>query len=204
VVDGMEMTAASVIPDDAFDLTSYKPTHEPVTLYSRHRRIGPAQGEHETDSDERDRHIWAETLRRQLSTKRRPGSGARPALEVRCEQRHPLLRLVMSPWGLVPLTCSSEEWQREELLETPHPGPLNAGTAVQRRARVEKKHRFVNRVHGEHSKAGRPRTLSEWPEDRPFPPASCPCHAEVPFAAADVKKWLRSARRALVYPRDVV
>lgn len=197
MVDGVAVTAAAELPE--YDLTDYKPTREPVTLFRGYRRIGLERTQEPPPAVSQEALCWAETLRIHLSTERRPGPRARPLLEARCAERHPLLRVLTSPWGLVPLTRTSDEFVGEEPDPAVTGTPLNASMAVRRRPVTRKTRRFVHRFHAEELEPGLPRTLKDWPDERPLPPASCPCHAEVVFWPADVRKWLASASRVVVY-----
>jgi hypothetical protein len=137
---------------------------------------------------------FLEALRRQLSNKRRP---AEFVLQVRCEKAHPLLWVVPSPWGLVPVTRTSEE---------PEDSDVDQGWSVpgvvQKTAGPEPG-RFTHDFHVELLEPDRPRTLQDWPDDRPLPPASCPCHAEVVLAVPQLREWLSSARRTVTYRRSL-
>ncbi len=109
--------------------------------------------------------------------------------------------LVPSPWGLVPISRTSDEPD-----DVDHEGELTwlpiGGEPVTRQTTPRRARRFTNHFHGEDLEPGRPLTLGEWPEDRPLPPASCPCYAEVVLTVADVRAWLASARRSVTYRRS--
>ncbi len=194
MVDGMVVTAAAELPADVYDPSDYRPIHEPITVYRRFGRKKPAPA---AEADAQQDVSWAETVRRQLATDRHPAGIVR---DYRCERRHRLLWLVRSPWGLVPITHTSEEWQDDQpALVTPSP---IGGQPIRRLSEPRKSFRFTSHFHGEDLEPGRPCTLLEWPEDRPLPPASCPCYGEVVLSASDARKMLSSARRSVTYRRS--
>ncbi len=141
---------------------------------------------------------FSEVLRRELANDRRP---ARVVLQVRCERRHPLLWLVPSRWGLVPVTRTSDEPAENPQAEVTELPVL--GGRVVRKTAGSQPGRFTQRFHTENSEPGRPRTLQEWQDDRPLPAASCPCYAEVVLSVLDVKTWLSSGLRSVTYRRSV-
>ncbi len=203
-VDGSSATEAAELPPAAYDLTDYKPVHEPVALY---RRFGhgvpapPVAGDEVRPTPVEKNFTFYEGLRRQLANQGRP---ANVVLQVRCDgrDRHPLLWLVKSAWGLVPITRTSDEPEGDD-----DAGALTwlptGGEPVTRQANPRPLHRFASHFHGEDLEPGRPQTLGEWPEDRALPPASCPCYAEVVLTLTEVRKWLSSARRSVTYRRSV-
>ena len=196
-VDGMLVTPAPVIPDDAFDLTDYKPTHEPSIGFRRYGRGRETASEHPVmASGEASELPWAERLRRQLAK----GHPADIERELRCERAHRLLWLVRSQWGLVPVTHTSDEWE-EDGSTALTPLPIG-GEPVRRLSEPVPPRRLLDRFHGEDIEPGRPRTLREWPEGQPLPTASCPCHAEVVLTAAEARKLRDTPRRTVLYRRS--
>ncbi len=200
MVDGMLVTAASELPPEAGDVANYTPAREPVTLYGRFGRGRPIlvddQGE---ELDEKAGASWREDLRRQVFN---VGHPKKSVLDIRCggRDRHRLLWLVPSTWGLVPISHTADEPDDADV------GPLLTWTPFGGNAVIRKPEpvpepepapRFTSHFHGEDVETGRPLTLGEWPADRPLPPASCPCYAEVPFTADDVRR--RLARRNETY-----
>ncbi len=107
----MPATKAAELPPEAYRLTDFNPIHEPVTLYRRYGggdaapSVAGADGRPATAGEDL---TFSETLRRQLANRGRP---ADVVLQVRCDRpdRHPLLWLVPSRWGLVPITRTSDE-----------------------------------------------------------------------------------------------
>ncbi len=191
IVDGMPVTASAELPPEAYDLTDYKPIREPVTKYRRfgRGRQQAVDGEAQHAVDQRAP-SWAEDLRRQLM---KPGHPKKSVLDVRCDgrDRHRLLWLVESPWGLVPITHTADEPEDAD----PEPAltwsPLG-GNPILRKSTRPKSGRFTSHFHGLDLEPGRPLTLGEWPVDQPFPLASCPCYAEAEFTLDDVRKRLAS------------
>ena len=193
-VDGMPVTEASVIPAGAFDLTDYKPVRQPVTQYRRFGRGRPpssAAGNRESGVADVP---WAEALRRELKNKGRPASAV---LDVRCDgrDRHRLLWLVKSPWGLVPITHTADE--SDDVDDGPVLSWLRptGGEPVRRLTTSPEPGRFTSRFHGVDLEPGRPLTLSEWPRGQPLPPASCPCYGEVVFLAEEARERLASGNK---------
>ncbi len=202
-VHEMPVTEAAELPPAAYDLSDYKPVHEPVSLYRRFGRgaaAPPVAGDEVRPTPDEEDFTFAEGLRRQLANHGHPPD---VVLQVRCagRDRHPLLWLVKSPWGLVPITRTSDEPEDDDdgIALTSLP---TGGEPVTREAGPPRARRFTSHFHGEDLNPGRPRTLREWPEDRPLPPASCPCHAEVVLTLTEVKRWLSSARRSVTYRRS--
>ncbi len=122
---------------------------------------------------------------------------------MRCERRHPLLWLVPSRWGLVPVTRTSDEPLADAQAEVEVTELPVLGGRVVRKTAGPQPGRFTQRFHTEYFEPGRPRTLQEWQDDRPLPIASCPCYAEVVLSVLDVKTWLSSGLRSVTYRRSV-
>jgi hypothetical protein len=142
---------------------------------------------------------WVEELRRDLSNRQRPSA---TVLEVRCANRHPLLWIIRAPGGrLVPLTRTTEDRDREDA-NAPTvswvPSP-EWPVAVERRTDQPARPRRAQHFHWATDEAGEPRSLKDWPADQLLPPSSCQCHQHVEFTPAQVKGWLGSARREVVY-----
>ncbi len=132
MVEGMPVTASGPLPSAAYDLTNYQPLREPVTLYRGFRRSGQRTGPARAEAAAEPGWVpFPEALRRELAKTRSP---ARAVLQVRCERRHPLLWLVPSRWGLVPVTRTSEEPVENPQAEVTEllPAAARAGDAVPR------------------------------------------------------------------------
>lgn len=182
------------------ELLHYRPVRPALTVYRRYGRPGS-----EALAPERVEHkglegspsiLWAEQVRRDCSNHGHP-FGTR--LEARCDQRHPLLWLVRSRWGLVPITSTRGELDASAVADV---GPSQDGVRTQRTtAPVLRPGRLLQRFHTEDVEPGRPRTIDVWEQARPMPPASCLCYAEAPMTVAQVRGWLRIGERKVTYRR---
>lgn len=137
-----------------------------------------------------------EPLSAQLSDGRRP---AKVVFDLRCMKRHPLLWLVNTAWGLLPVVRRSEEPQEEREDTTGY--PWSAALGITRSSERPAPGRFEHSFSVDRLDNGAPRTLGDWEPDRPLPVASCACHAEVNLYVPQIKS-LATARRSATYRTD--
>jgi len=137
-----------------------------------------------------------EPLLAQLSDDRHP---AGVVFDLRCMNRHPLLWLVSTRWGLVPVVRRSEE-PKDEMADITG-SPWSAALGVTRTSDRPAPGRFEQSFSVERLDDGALRTLADWEPDRPLFVASCACHAEVQLFVPHIKRAM-TARRSATYRAD--
>jgi len=178
-------------------LVHYKPLKPPLTLYRRAEGLAPTSATAEAPQAPNGG-AWRGDLLVELSSGKRPAGAV---FGVRCAQRHPLLWLVRSEWGLVPVTRVSQE-PADEVEGHVSWSPWPVAVPVERISVKPAPNRFEQRFRVESLPSGEPRTLASWEPARPLPAAGCPCHAEVVLTVEQLRPFMKTARRSATYRAD--